>query len=134
MNPRLLERTPGPNPIREIPLTGDQFLIGRGIDCDLRLHVSEISRHHCLLHIDGNEVTIGDMGSSNGTFVNGTRVLSQTALHTGDEIRIGPCHFVIDFGDDPQWSERFMKSDVDPVAVTARVPPKELAKKALNNE
>ena len=28
MNPRLLERTPGPNPIREIPLTGDQFLNG----------------------------------------------------------------------------------------------------------
>ncbi len=132
MNPRLLERIAGTNPIREIPLTGDQFLIGRGNDCDLRLHVSEISRHHCLLHIDGNEITIGDMGSSNGTYVNGTRVLSQTTLHTGDEIRLGSCIYVIDLGDDPQWSERFLKNDVDPVAVTSRVPPKDLAKKLLD--
>ena len=123
MNPRLLERTEGPNPIREIALTGDQFLIGRGKDCDLRLRNSEISRHHCLLRINGNEVTIGDLGSANGTFVNDTRVLSHTALHAGDEIRLGPCKFIFDTGDDPQWSQRFLQDEVDPVATTSRVPP-----------
>ena len=126
MNPRLLERIAGPDPIREIPLTGDQFLIGRGSDCDLRLHVSEISRHHCLLQIQGGEVTIGDLGSSNGTYVNGTRVLSRIALHTGDEIRLGPCNYLVDLGDDLQWAERLYKSNADPVAVTARVPPQEM--------
>ena len=129
MSARLLEQTDGPNPLREIPLTGDQFLIGRGNDCDLRLHNSEISRHHCLLSINGHEVTIGDLGSANGTFVNGTRVVSQTALHTGDEIRMGPCKFFIDVGDDPQWSERFLQDEVDPVATTSRLPPGELARK-----
>ena len=107
MNPRLLERTGDHETIREIALTGDQFLIGRDSDCDLRLHVSEISRHHCLLRIQGGEITIGDLGSSNGTYVNGVRVLSEAALHTGDLIRLGPCNFVIDLGDDPQWLERF---------------------------
>ena len=133
MNPRLLERIAGPDPIREIPLTGDQFLIGRGNDCDLRLHNSEISRHHCLLQIQGGEVTVGDLGSSNGTFVNGTRLLSRMTLRTGDEIRLGPCQYIVDLGDDPQWTERFLKNEADPVAVTARVPPQEMAKK-LNLE
>lgn len=128
MNPRLLQRASGPEPLHEIPLTGDQFLIGRGDDCDLRLHVSEVSRHHCMVRLQGGEVTIGDLGSSNGTYVNGTRVLSQTALHTGDEIRVGPCNFVVDFGDNPYAIERLLQGEVDPKAVTSRLPPQELAK------
>lgn len=134
MNPRLLERTPGPNPLREIPLTGDQFLIGRGNDCDLRLHNSEISRHHCLLRMNGQEISIADLGSANGTYVNGTRALSQTTLRTGDEVALGPCSFVVDLGDDPQWSERFMPTDIDPVATTSRVPPSDLARKVKGVE
>ena len=129
MNPRLLERAGESQRVREIPLTGDQFLIGRDDDCDLRLHVSEISRHHCLIHTAPDEVTITDLGSSNGTYVNGARVLSQTVLHTGDEIRLGPCNYVIDLGGDPHLLERLLKHDVDPKAVTSRIPPQKLAKK-----
>ena len=128
MNPRLLQRVPGPDPIHEIPLTGDQFLIGRGDDCDLRLHVTEVSRHHSLMRIQGGEVTISDLGSSNGTYVNGTRVLSQTVLHTGDEIRVGPCNFVVDMQDNPYAIEKMFRGEVDPKAITSRVPPQELAK------
>ena len=128
MMPRLLEPGAGPEAVREIALTGQQFLIGRGSDCDLRLHVSEISRHHCLLRIHGTEVTLVDLGSSNGSYVNGTRVLSQATLRTGDEIRVGPCRFFLDLGDDPGWQEQFFPTDIDPRAATSRIKPQDLRK------
>ena len=67
---------------------------------------------------------LADLGSSNGTYLNGTRVLSQTVLHTGDEIRVGDVRYVVDLGDDSAWAERFFRNEVDPVATTARVLPK----------
>jgi len=97
MLPKLIE--PGGDRKREIIIQGQEFLIGRGTDCDLRLAVSAISRHHCLLRFKGGEATLSDLGSSNGTLVNGKRVRSQVALHTGDEIRVGSCRFVVDLGD-----------------------------------
>lgn len=126
MIPRLLEPSSGAEPVREIPLGGDQFLIGRGSDCDLRLHVSEISRHHCMLRIQGSEVTLVDLGSSNGSYVNGTRVLSQAALRTGDEIRLGPCRFFLDLGDDPDWQAKFFPQIGDPRTSTTRFRPQDL--------
>src|SRR5688572_26382944 len=89
--------------VREIPLSGDEFLVGRGEDCDLCLYDPGVSRHHCLIRLRGDEATVTDLGSSNGTFVNGTRLISQLALRTGDELRVGPCQFIVDLGDDPEF-------------------------------
>jgi pSer/pThr/pTyr-binding forkhead associated (FHA) protein len=121
MTPRLIEPTTGPETLREIALAAEQFLIGRGDDCDLRLHISEISRHHCLLRVHGRDATVTDLGSSNGTYLNGKRVLSQTALRTGDELRVGPCRFFVDLGDDPAWQRQFFPSN--PQASTERLKP-----------
>jgi pSer/pThr/pTyr-binding forkhead associated (FHA) protein len=125
MTPRLIEPTTGPATVREIALDAEQFLIGRGEDCDLRLHVSEISRHHCLLLVQGRAVAVADLGSSNGTFLNGKRVISQTALRTGDEIRVGPYRFFVDLGDDPAWKNQFFSDSTDPRAATERIHPRD---------
>lgn len=124
MSPRLLEPRQEGQPVREIPIRGEEFLLGRGNDCELRLHDTAISRHHCLIRVRGGEATLSDLGSSNGTYLNGTRVLSQTTLHTGDEIRAGTFRYIVDLGDDPAWAEQYLRGDVDPVAVTSRLPPK----------
>ena len=129
MSIRLLEPGQGGERIREISIGGDEFLIGRGSDCDLRVHDNAISRHHCQIRVHGQEATIADLGSSNGTFVNGTRVLSQTALHTGDEIQVGPCLYLVDLGDDPDWAEKQMGTDPDPRATTSHLPPQALPTK-----
>jgi pSer/pThr/pTyr-binding forkhead associated (FHA) protein len=81
---------------REILVHKEEFLIGRGSDCDLRLRASAISRHHCLVRLRGADAWLSDLGSSNGTFLNGQRVRSQAALHSGDEIAVGSCRFVFD--------------------------------------
>ncbi|MCI0682710.1 MAG: FHA domain-containing protein [Gemmataceae bacterium] len=125
MTPRLLEPGKAGERIREIAIPGEEFLLGRGPECDLRLHDSATSRRHCLIRVRGDEATLADLGSSNGTFVNGARVLSQSVLHTGDEIRVGELLYIVDLGDDPAWTARFLRSDVDPVATTSRFPPRE---------
>jgi pSer/pThr/pTyr-binding forkhead associated (FHA) protein len=73
--------------------------VGRADDCDIWLPGKEhhvISRHHCEFDISPPEVRIRDLGSRNGTFVNGERIQSiaaeQTNEHTlkdGDEVRVG---------------------------------------------
>jgi pSer/pThr/pTyr-binding forkhead associated (FHA) protein len=92
---KLLEKQADRGQRREIAVTKEEFLIGRGADCDLRLRVSAISRHHCLLRVRPGEVTLADLGSANGTFVNGQRVRSQAALSHGDEIGVGDFRFTL---------------------------------------
>ena len=52
-----------------------------------------------MIRMRGGEITLMDLGSSNGTFVNGSRVISQTALKSGDEITLGDFRFHLDLGD-----------------------------------
>jgi serine/threonine protein kinase len=62
-------------------------LIGRAPDCKLVLRASDVSKHHCQILIDRDTIAIEDLGSANGTFVNGKRV-EKARLHNGDELRI----------------------------------------------
>ena len=63
--------------------------VGRHDDCLIRIKSSQVSRRHCeFLEVDGR-LTVRDLGSSNGTFVNGKRVLGQQALKVGDELTVG---------------------------------------------
>ncbi|MGC1719881.1 MAG: FHA domain-containing protein, partial [Isosphaeraceae bacterium] len=63
--------------------------IGRHDDCQIRIRSSQVSRRHCQLFEDGNKLILWDLGSSNGTFVNGKRVLGQQTLKPGDVLTIG---------------------------------------------
>jgi pSer/pThr/pTyr-binding forkhead associated (FHA) protein len=120
MKSKLLEVGAVDGRVREIPLSGDELLLGRGEDCDLCLRDPEISRHHCLIRTRGHETAISDLGSSNGTFINGHRLLSQTKLVTGDEIVLGPFRYVIDLGDDPDFRLPGNLGD-DPQAATRTI-------------
>ncbi len=100
MSGRLIELGAQGDRANEIRLGGEEFLLGRGSDCDLRLRDASISRHHCMFRIRRNEITLMDLGSSNGTFVNGCRVVSQMALKSGDEICLGDFRFCLELGAD----------------------------------
>jgi pSer/pThr/pTyr-binding forkhead associated (FHA) protein len=123
MKPRLIERGEKVEQTRDIPLTQAEFLIGRGPDCDLRLRVNSVSRHHCIIRLAPDEVTVVDLGSSNGTFVNGQRVRSQTTLRTGDELQVGTNRFVVELGD-KQGIEFDTAVGADPFATTMKFPKK----------
>ena len=76
---------------RTYPLQMGSTVIGRGDQANLRLPDVGISRRHARLDYDGNQVVLTDLGSTNGTMVNGQRV-SAVALNPGDMIQLGHHH------------------------------------------
>lgn len=69
-------------------LTGDRITLGRDPTNTIRLRDSEVSRRHAEIRRSGDEYWLVDLGSSNGTFVNG-RQISQHKLANGDQIQLG---------------------------------------------
>ena len=88
----LLSRERGES--RRFPLTHDVVTMGRGEGCDLRIPLGDVSRKHCSLVRSDDGLMIQDIGSSNGTFVNGKKV-REAALRAGDQIRVGSLRFVV---------------------------------------
>jgi diguanylate cyclase (GGDEF)-like protein len=68
---------------------GVELLIGREEDADLRIEDASISRRHALVCEDHGEVTLCDLGSRNGTYVNGERLTGERCLDDGDQIQLG---------------------------------------------
>jgi pSer/pThr/pTyr-binding forkhead associated (FHA) protein len=98
------------------PLIGRHFdfdtptvcTVGRSKDCLLRLPNTPTaltaSRHHCEIIIDPPEVAVRDLGSTNGTYLNGAEVSRQPPgqlLHDGDRLRVGSSSFHVSFKDAP---------------------------------
>jgi pSer/pThr/pTyr-binding forkhead associated (FHA) protein len=69
---------------------GGEFMFGRGPECDVRPNSDLVSRQHCILHVANDAITIRDLGSMNGTLVNGQLVIGARRLSHGDTLQIGP--------------------------------------------
>ena len=80
------------NVIRTLPLNFDTLTIGRAPDNDLSLQHPGVSRHHLELELGPDGMTLTDLGSVNGTFVDDVRVLPHqpTRLELGRALRVGP--------------------------------------------
>jgi pSer/pThr/pTyr-binding forkhead associated (FHA) protein len=70
------------------PIAGET-IIGRGEQADLLLADSTVSRRHAAVRQDGHTVVVTDLGSANGTYVNGEPVLDGTRIEDGDVIHLG---------------------------------------------
>jgi len=73
-----------------IKFPNGEFMFGRGPECDIRPNSDLISRQHCLLRISDTSAIIRDLGSRNGTLVNGQLVLGERILENGDSLQLGP--------------------------------------------
>jgi Inner membrane component of T3SS, cytoplasmic domain len=69
-------------------------VIGRSRSCDLVLHDDSVSRRHLMLTVDGGHVVVTDLGSTNGTLLNG-RWITQAEARPGDVLRLGEIEFVL---------------------------------------
>ena len=77
-------------PLAPLPLpAGARVAIGRGKDCELHLVTDSASRRHAEVYAEGVEFYVRDLGSKNGTFVNGAPVTRPRALRPGDRIGVG---------------------------------------------
>lgn len=71
-----------------------QLVVGRALDCDVVVDDPAVSLKHAAILWDGRAGLLRELGSSNGTFVNGMRIGSRAALRTGDDLSFGKTHFV----------------------------------------
>ena len=86
--PRLVLPAGSGTPERTVLLTSAVTVIGRGAEADVRLHDTGVSRAHLELRLEGDDVRLADLRSTNGTLVNGRKV-SSTLLVDGDRIEVG---------------------------------------------
>jgi pSer/pThr/pTyr-binding forkhead associated (FHA) protein len=78
-----------------IPLAGPKFKIGRGETCHLRPASEQVSREHAEFTITADTVTVNDLGSRNGTLVNGKAITEAVTLKKGDLVQVGPLTFAV---------------------------------------
>jgi predicted component of type VI protein secretion system len=108
MPTRLVALDGGP----DISLDREPIVVGRHPHCDVRLHSFRVSRRHCCLtEVDG-EVVVRDLGSLNGTLINGRRV-EAGRLRPGDKLTIANLRYRLEKGQvveasraDPQAASR----------------------------
>jgi predicted component of type VI protein secretion system len=80
--------------VEQKPMEGREQTLSAGSTigregCDVNLMDPEVSRRHATIRDQGGSLAIEDLGSTNGTFVNGSRIAAVTVLSDGDEVRLG---------------------------------------------
>ena len=75
---------------RSITLKHGKILIGRAEECDIRPLGEEVSRRHCAVVEEAGAVTVEDLKSRNGTYVNGAKISAKVTVADGDIVRVGP--------------------------------------------
>ena len=73
-----------------------KLTLGRSRKCDVSVSDPSVSRKHVSLTVGSGRVRLEDLGSSNGTFVNGRRVEREIELHHGDRLRLGDANLLVE--------------------------------------
>jgi len=84
-----------PNGSERVELNG-QMLVGRSDECDIKVAAGHPSRRHAMLTIDAGELWVEDLGSANGTHVNGQPIAAKTRLKRGDRVAFDLAKFVVE--------------------------------------
>jgi pSer/pThr/pTyr-binding forkhead associated (FHA) protein len=87
--------------VRRVTVRHD-IVIGRGSDCNLRLSAPQMSRRHCFLRVGRDGVSVTDLDSSNGTYVDNKRIKpgERVELVTGSILTLGPVNFIVHLKED----------------------------------
>ena len=90
---------------RDIPLTSGANLLGRLPEAAVRIESGAVSRRHAVVTVTDGGASIEDLGSKNGTFVNGESLRGPRFLSDGDEVRLGPVRLVFRLSPVPLTTE-----------------------------
>jgi hypothetical protein len=71
------------------PLEKESTTVGRGLHNDLIVEDPRVSRQHAQIRLKSRRYFIGDLGSTNGTYINGTQITTDQVLHDGDVVSLG---------------------------------------------
>jgi pSer/pThr/pTyr-binding forkhead associated (FHA) protein len=90
---------------------GEEAVIGRSHGNTVRIPSAEVSRQHCRLFLNDGLVTVEDLGSVNGTFLNGQRIHESEIVRPGDNVEVGPVRFVVEYELTPDALDRLREID-----------------------
>lgn len=110
---------------RTIPLSSEITVLGRRHDCDLRIPLKLISRRHCQLSKNNNDLKIRDLNSRCGTYLNGKKI-TEGVVHAGDYIKIGPLTFQLQIDGKPE--------KVSPPPTQAKIQPETKSKQTSSQQ
>jgi pSer/pThr/pTyr-binding forkhead associated (FHA) protein len=101
--------------------------VGRSVECDVVIASKSVSREHSRLRREGRRWFVEDLGSTNGTYLNGERVINSLALLDGDSLRVGDVTFVFHDPDTTTRENPLPDLEVDTAAGVIRVNRKAVA-------
>jgi transcriptional regulator with GAF, ATPase, and Fis domain len=101
----------------ELEFDGPVITVGRSVDNDIRIGGSMVSRRHCRIEAGAEGTWVNDLGSSNGTLVNGERV-DRRLLGNGDELKVGPATLRFDGNGAAPSASDTQRIDASVVAAT----------------
>jgi len=118
------------------PLTRDRITIGRSRESDIFLPDQWLSRHHAEIRHDAGGFAVVDLGSKNGTLLNGDQVADIQRLHDGDVITLG--EHILTFSDDsaaedeaaPEGTRIFSARELSDIRTRPSLDPEELARQS----
>jgi pSer/pThr/pTyr-binding forkhead associated (FHA) protein len=99
--------------LRVVRLRGPATRIGRARGSGVRIPSAEVSRQHCVLRVEDGLVTVEDLDSVNGTYLNGEAVVGCRMVRPGDRLHVGPVTFVVEYELTPAALERLREDDAD---------------------
>ena len=116
MNVRLVIDRGGQRKV--VPIRQDQAIIGRSHGNTVRIPSAEVSRQHCRLSKKDGLVRVRDLGSVNGTLLNGRRISEEEIVRPGDSVEVGPVTFVVEYELTPEALDhlRGLEQGVDVLA------------------
>ncbi len=106
---------------QEHRLSGDTIIIGRAVENDIVITSKRVSREHARVRREGWRVILEDLDSTNGTFLNGERVLTSAELRDEDRVKIGDVTLTFHDPDITYRDTPFPDLEVDAAAGVVRV-------------
>lgn len=97
---------------KTLALTKPCTVIGRDPGSDIRINSTEVSRRHCEIYLHEDHLLIKDLGSRNGSFLNGDAIFSEIKMHAGDTLHVGPMIFELAGKKQPAKKKSASEADV----------------------
>jgi pSer/pThr/pTyr-binding forkhead associated (FHA) protein len=103
----------GSNQGLQIPIERKEFCIGRDSSCDWQTYFLIVSRRHAAIVVRDHKVLVRDLGSRNGTFVNGRVVMDECEVRHDDRLAVGPFEFRVQMQPPAASSDATLCVDLD---------------------
>ncbi len=104
----MLQNRQGDDAGMVISIRRKTFVIGSAEDANMRCLSKAINPHHCQINVEDDRVTVQDLASETGTFLNGERITETCPLNHGDQLKVGRLEFAVEFAAESDPVSKFV--------------------------